>query len=428
METRNISLILGVVQSDLQLCIDILSEGGDPNIRTRDGTPLLHAAISLEDDEQALALTQLLLVHGADPGISDQGVSAVNLADNLQRRVILDQLLAFGATTRDAAVSPGVSRKFQSYIFKDSDDTSPGNKFLEKVASLFEDNIKGVSEDTPRIQDDNIDNDIGFLASQLKSVKTLSSATFLCPPKHEHVLRSPSRHHHHRVCSTPLRSHPPSLNVSLISSVGAAGDNDLNCTITSIKNSVSNNSTMNSIKSSVSNRSTSNSSCDMFQSCLSNTESNLSFSQQYLVEDPDERISFIEERHSSVLSVRNISVQNDDSSSNDSNITIVNNTVIVNNTIKSSLSVSLSDFNHYPEPLAESLVNVCTVTKKWKYLSKLELDMSDKFSNLSSSTTNLVNQLTRETACKSSFNYLLLDPGVTRNLPMRVFSDSDQEQ
>ena len=90
--------------------------------------------------------------------------------------------------------------------------------------------------------------------------------------------------------------------------------------------------------------------------------------------------------------------------------------------------MSLSDFNHYPEPLAESLVNVCTVTKKWKYLSKLESDMSDKFSNLSSSTTNLVNQLTRETACKSSFNYLLLDPGVTRNLPMRVFSDSDQEQ
>jgi len=141
------------------------------------------------------------------------------------------------------------------------------------------------------------------------------------------------------------------------------------------------------------------------------------------VEDPDERISFIEERHSSVLSVKN-----DDSSKNDSNITIVNNTVIVNNTITSSSSVSFSDFNHYPKPLAESLVNICAVTKKWKYLSKLESDMSVKFSNLSSSTANLVNQLTRETACKSSFNYLLLDPGVTRNLPMRVFSDSDQEQ
>jgi len=60
-------------------------------------------------------------------------------------------------------------------------------------------------------------------------------------------------------------------------------------------------------------------------------------------------------------------------------------------------------------------------------VARLEQEMCAKFSCLSSSQTELINQLTRESACKSSFNYLLMDPDITQNLPMKMFKVSDQE-
>jgi len=53
--------------------------------------------------------------------------------------------------------------------------------------------------------------------------------------------------------------------------------------------------------------------------------------------------------------------------------------------------------------------------------------MCGRFSTISSSQAELVNQLTRESACKSSFNYLLMDPKITQNLPMKLFRESEQE-
>lgn len=38
-----------------------------------------------------------------------------------------------------------------------------------------------------------------------------------------------------------------------------------------------------------------------------------------------------------------------------------------------------------------------------------------------------INYLTRETVCKNSFNYLLLDPRLTQNMPFKAFAHSDHE-
>ena len=80
----------------------------------------------------------------------------------------------------------------------------------------------------------------------------------------------------------------------------------------------------------------------------------------------------------------------------------------------------------YPEPLSTSLESISTINRDWRALSALEEEMSKPFNNISDQSAETVNLLTRERACKASFNYLLLDPMVTRNLPVRVFSVSDQ--
>lgn len=81
----------------------------------------------------------------------------------------------------------------------------------------------------------------------------------------------------------------------------------------------------------------------------------------------------------------------------------------------------------YPGPLAESLKNIATVTRNWESLWQLETDMTAKFSCVNPQLAEGINHLTRESVCKTSFNYLLLDPRQTQNLPLRVFSCDDQE-
>ena len=80
----------------------------------------------------------------------------------------------------------------------------------------------------------------------------------------------------------------------------------------------------------------------------------------------------------------------------------------------------------YPQPLRTSMENTEKITGNWLELSGLEQEMCRKFSGISSSQAELINQLTRESACKSSFNYLLLDPKLTQNLPMKLFKSTEQ--
>lgn len=81
----------------------------------------------------------------------------------------------------------------------------------------------------------------------------------------------------------------------------------------------------------------------------------------------------------------------------------------------------------YPAPMAAALKNISSITRHWVRLSTMEQEMAAIFNNIPSDLADKVNLLTRETVCKASFNYLLLDPRMTQNLPMRVFSSSDQE-
>eukprot|EP00092_Neocalanus_flemingeri_P015243 GFUD01016473.1.p1 GENE.GFUD01016473.1~~GFUD01016473.1.p1 ORF type:complete len:377 (+),score=130.85 GFUD01016473.1:122-1132(+) len=83
--------------------------------------------------------------------------------------------------------------------------------------------------------------------------------------------------------------------------------------------------------------------------------------------------------------------------------------------------------SQYPPPMAGALKNISTITRHWVKLSTMEQEMAAQFNNIPPDVANKVNCLTRETVCKASFNYLLLDPRLTQNLPMRVFSSSDQE-
>ena len=81
----------------------------------------------------------------------------------------------------------------------------------------------------------------------------------------------------------------------------------------------------------------------------------------------------------------------------------------------------------YCQPLADSLKNVASITRNWEDLWKLETEMAEKFTSIEPGLAQGINCLTRETVCKSSFNYLLLDPRKSQNLPFKVFSWGDQE-
>ena len=98
--------------------------------------------------------------------------------------------------------------------------------------------------------------------------------------------------------------------------------------------------------------------------------------------------------------------------------------------LKTTYTVSSNEdevtlFNSYPGPLARSLADIRNVTSKWEELSRTEVMMSNKFS-LSDSERTLIQQNTRETTNKASFNYLFLDPDISTNLPM-IFRESKQD-
>ena len=133
------SLILSVARCDLGRALDLLCEGASPDLVTRAGSPLLHLALGHEDPEAALAMAQLLLVHGGrlearDPGT---GLTALEAAQRLGRGEIVSLLRSYGGMTS----SDLTKTTFQKYIFDDVKTQARGNNFLEEVANLFEDNI-----------------------------------------------------------------------------------------------------------------------------------------------------------------------------------------------------------------------------------------------------------------------------------------------
>ena len=409
------SLILSVAGCDLQRVMDLLCEGADPDLVTGDGLPLLHLAVSHEDPEQALALAQLLLVHGARLDTRGrEGLSALEVAESLGRWEIIRLLRSYGITNTSGRsnennyVQNQTLTTFQRYIFDDRTTEVRGNKFLEEVANLFVDNIKGVKDDFPSDKlRGRVTNDAQTSSSSLSQPKT-----FLCLGE-TNLARS------RMICSTLTRGKSPvtqPLEISHLSFIGQLGPQG-------------DQSAVNTTGDMVSGAGGRDLSQDPFHSCLTeaNCDSSISFTQQYLIEDKSEGVTMTEQRHSSALGIagKNCSLCDQTSEtlmpSPDLNTTYT----LSSNKDEVTLFNSVSS-TKFPGPLARSLADVRNITRKWDELSRMEVMMSDKFSNISNSAADLVNQLTRETACKASFNYLLLDPGISSNLPMMVFHESEQ--
>jgi len=532
MESR---LILAVAKGDIQSCIDLLCQGFDPNIRTQTGESLLHLAIRNPESHRSLALVQLLLVHGADVNLIPSNEKAtptvLHLARNLKLKEIVSLLESYGAIDRtsmnensNAFKKEGdVSTTFHKYIFEDNNRKDKKFNFLEEVASIFEDDLKGVHEVNGKENKSSkgIETEINSLVSQLESVgfsktgiiknnsrtsqqtalrenisSTITSTTrdednlFLKPEVESLKTKITNHGDNHNssflkptnngcsvknyCSSTPTRKEIPRLDVSQVSSIGAREESSIltcqkfsedddkyanasrkilsfcdntinissngnNCkddwvNISRICNKDKINGIsdlMNESNSKTITDTISNNSKDMFHSCFSSPgcESNLSFVQEFLVEDRSEGVSLYERRHSSLLGLAGKTTTRSEVSSNCSNNHSLLAASMLNKTytISDSEENSSKDFSKYPSQLKSSLDNVSVITSKWSELSQLELEMSGKFNNISNSAADLVNQLTRETACKASFNYLLLDPSITKNLPMMVFIKTDQE-
>ena len=283
--------------------------------------------------------------------------------------------------------SSAVDTTFHKYIFDDGNLGVKGNKFLADVASIFQDNIKGVKEGGIKRHVD-VGQDCG--EASLYSLSQLS------------LPRAGGRVTRPRLCSTPTRgrdkSPAPLLDLSSVSSVSSI-------------------SAVSSARPGPEGDSLAELSRDMFQSCVSEAGAGgAAISQQFLHTDREHEVTLAESRHASLLAL----------AGQKHNQTSFSRTVTPD-VVNTTYTISTENYNNFPTPMASSLTNISSITKNWSQLSKLEADMCDKFSNMSNSAVELVNMVTRETACKSSFNYLLLDPAISNNLPMRVFQEPDQE-
>jgi len=399
------SLILSVARCDLRRALDLLCEGASPDLVTREGSPLLHLALGHEDPEAALAMAQLLLVHGArlearDPGT---GLTALEAAQRLGLEEIVSLLRSYGGmSSSEGIVRDQTKTTFQKYIFDDGKTEVRGNNFLEEVANLFEDNIRGAKDTWPsETLRNSFNRDVTVKSSsQLKS--------FLCPGN-SNLARS------RMMCSTPTRSRDqspgPSLEISQVSSIGQVGPRGDQSVV--------------NMGHSVAGRRDLSEGEDTFLSCLSdaNCDQSLSFTQQFLIEDKCEGVTMTEQRHSSVLAIagKNSSLLNETSE-----------TLLASPDLNTTYTVTSHKDDdefiiRFQGLMAQSLSDITSIPRRWADLCRIEMEMCDKFTNISNSAADLVNQLTRESACKSSFNYLLLDPAISANLPMKVFQESDQK-
>ena len=101
--------MLSVLKGDIQQCISLLCDGVDPNIVSPTGEPLLHLALGVEEESQAVALVQILLVHGADCNSVNQvtGRTALQVASMSGSSEILSLLKSFGATDNEEVIRKG---------------------------------------------------------------------------------------------------------------------------------------------------------------------------------------------------------------------------------------------------------------------------------------------------------------------------------
>lgn len=219
-------LVLSVLKGELQTCLSLLCEGVDPNIISPTGEPLLHLALGVGEESEAVALVQLLLVHGADSNPVNRvtGRTALQLAIRAGRPELVLLLRSFGASQEEEVSSDPrgeggegeVVRRFNKYIFDTEQHpdrlNNNGAKFLQQVADLFEENIRGVKSDDGQRPSKETE-DISQLVEELDKIGFKAAA--LSKPSRPRIVPT-------EVCSTPRPAQKlPCLEVSNISSINA---------------------------------------------------------------------------------------------------------------------------------------------------------------------------------------------------------------
>jgi len=507
------SLVLAVLQSDIQSALSLLSSGACTNIVTPAGKPLLHLAIALDSETQALAMAQVLLLNGANPDVKDeQGRTAAQVARELGRLEIEKLLLGF-STDGSTYSDDDVAVTFHKYVFEEEEETGEEKKalkggvhFLEQVASIFQAELEGVRVDEG-LQEIKTDMELKTVLAELDSVGFISGGTKVGNSCISTLEREASFR-----CSTPSRKGVmyPSMDTSQVSTIAnykVVTDLDFikgrNCAHGDMKSPVmslkrhgggkrrvpevsdlgdgGNESKKRwlkvpDMKNSQNISQLSSIDAQSFHSCNSDiieksatmlaSSSLLSVCQEFIISDKSEGFTMLEKRLPSLLGVAlrdqtlldqlqaesenvvgersSLALTGMDSITSaglceelarygeapPGPITATTRTAYLRRLKKLRLGLVVPAAvldNKYPTPMAAALKNISTITRPWVKLSTTEQEMADVFNNIPTELADKVNLLTRETVCKASFNYLLLDPRISQNLPMRVFSSSDQE-
>jgi len=502
--------VLAVLHADIQTSLSLLSSGACTNVVTPAGKPLLHLALALDCETQALAMVQLLLINGANPAVQDeQGMTAVDLARSLDRVDIENLLMSFTEGCSHS-VEDDVAVTFHRYVFEEEEEKGVdrtlikekgGIQFLEQVANIFQGSLEGVRVDGA-LEHFRSDIELNTVLTELDSVgftgggvRTGSSCTATLDRKGDSF-----------TCSTPSRRDVmrPCMDISHVSSisdhgekgnfvyegrngaqgVGESPSRSLRRQETGRKRGVEvgpggdvGNASKKLFQPAESQNVSQSESTEshLYHSCKSSLErsvnmlassSLLSVCQELIISDKSEGLNLLEKRLPSLLGVALQDQTLLDQLQAESENMVGERSSLTSSSMDSITSVGLCEElakygeaptgpitattrtaylrrlkrlrlglvvpavvldNKYPPPMAAALKNISSITKQWARLSAKELEMGAIFNNIPSALADKVNLLTRETVCKASFNYLLLDPRLTQNLPMRVFSSSDQD-
>jgi len=507
------SLVLAVLQSDIQTALSLLASGACTNIVTPVGKPLLHLALALDSETQALAMAQILLLNGANPDVEDkQGRTALQEVKELGR-VDLEKLLLDFSAGGSSKTDSDVSVTFHKYVFEEEEETGKDNNavkggvhFLEQVANIFQGELEGVRVDEC-LKETKADNELKTVLAELDSVGFISGGV-----KDGNSCISTMDKEASFRCSTPCKKgmHYPSMDTSQVSTIanykvsvdlditkgriGALGD--CKSPVRSLRRQGGGKRRVPEVidlvnegneskrrwlrvpETSNSHNTSQLSSIDSnsFYSCYSKNieksvtmlaiSSLLSVCQEFIISDKSEGCEMVEKRLPSLLGVALRDQTLLDQLQAESENVVGERSSLALSGMDSITSVGLSEElakygeapagpitattrtaylrrlkklrlglvvpasvldNKYPTPMAAALKNISTITRPWVKLSSIEQEMAALFNNIPTDLADKVNLLTRETVCKASFNYLLLDPRISQNLPMRVFSSSDQE-
>ena len=442
LEAELVAAVAGLEVARVQ---QLLAQGVCLNFLPAVGPPPLHAVLGHAgpEDGRQLALAQLLLLGGADPALPDAGGrTALEVAVAGGREELVQLVRAWGGAPGNG-VEGAPSVTFHRYVFEEGEEelhpnvtlapsappststtsnisTTPtpttSKNFLERVAEIFQPGVVGAPVGTQVGQGEGL----GEVYDQLATVG-------LSTP----VRRPPAGTSQFR-CSTPRRRAGGRLDISSISSIHSLAP--------------STPTVVDRLEKNLEEPCSDSSSSASFRTCEESVglvagglaASRLAVGEELLHTDPAASVSLVEHRRPSLLALaladqqvlEQLQEQAEQATGHRSLLasstpSSLHRTFVLERSKSAAMEEEVEVRGTFPHPVSASLTNISVITRDWAALVAMEQEMAASFA-MSAEVARSVNLLTRETACKASFNYLLLDPQVTRNLPLRVFTTSDQ--